>query len=174
MSGADERFRGWAARHDLVLTDTKEGCLIQGEVSGVTVTGELEVKEVREVDETRRMSVQRYETLGLAAKPAVDVADLQVTPEGIRAKVSKLFGGQDIQLGDAAFDPVFLIRGRAPGVEKVLGPETRKALLAAHAAEVEVCIDGGRVVWRDDAPATPEGLDAVLSSLVAVAKAVGR
>lgn len=168
------RWQGWATRNGLSLTATKEGYLVQGEVSGVAVTGGIEIVEVREVDEGRRVTVRRSETFALAAKPAVDVADLQITPEGIRAKFSKFFGGQDIELGDAAFDPVFLIRGRAPGVEKVLGSETRKALLAAHAAGVEVGVDGGRVVLRGDATRTGEALDAALAHLVGVARVVGR
>ena len=87
--------------------------------------------------------------------------------------MSKLFGGQDIQLGDADFDPEFLIRGRVPGVEKVLGPVTRKALLVAHAAKHEVCIDDGRVVLRDDDATRDENLDEGLGHLVKVAKALG-
>ena len=36
--------------------------------------------------------------------------ELAVTPEGFGAKVAKVFGGQDVQVGDYAFDKAFRVR----------------------------------------------------------------
>jgi hypothetical protein len=105
----------------------------------------------------------------LRMKPDVDVHDLQVTPEGLAAKMSKLFGGQDIQLGDPKFDPGFLVRGRKPGVEKVLTPAARAALMHAHDRGIEVCIGEGLVFFKGPPPKDETYLDSVLEAVAEVA-----
>jgi hypothetical protein len=167
-----ERFETWAKRRGLTPEPTKTGACARGVYRDLETEVDLEVEEYREANEGGRVSVTRNETALIRMKPDVDVHDLQVTPEGLAAKMSKLFGGQDIQLGDSSFDPEFLIRGRKPGVEKVLTPTARAALLHAHARELDVCIGEGVVSYRGVPAKDDSFLDSALEAVAEVAVAL--
>ena len=54
---------------------------------------------------------------------------LHVAPEGLWAGLQKLFGGQDLHLGDPRFDQAFLVQGTPEAwVREVLDPDTRARL----------------------------------------------
>lgn len=167
-----EQFDAWARRRGLTPEPTKTGARARGEYRDLETEVDLHVEEYRELGEQGRMAVTRDETVLVRMKPDVDVHDLQVTPEGLAAKMAKLFGGQDIELGDPVFDPKFLIRGRKAGVESVLTKEARLALLHAHERDIEVCIGDGVVFFRG-APKKDDGfLDSVLEAVAEVAVAL--
>ncbi len=59
---------------------------------------------------------------------------LHITPEGFFTGVSKMFGTQDIQVGDRTFDDVFLIKGNRPAdIIALLNPAVRQQLLTINA-----------------------------------------
>lgn len=168
-----ERFETWARRRGLTPEPTKRGARARGAYRDLETEVDLDVEEYRELGEQGRMAVTRDETVLIRMKPSVDVFDLEVTPEGLTAKIAKLFGGQDIELGDDAFDPVFRIRGRKLGVEKVLGKAARAALLHAHERDIPVGIGEGVVYFRGAPPEDDAVLDSALEAVAAVAAALG-
>jgi hypothetical protein len=167
-----ERFDAWARRRGLTAEPTKTGARARGLYRELETEVDFDVEEFREAHEQGRVTVTRNETMLVRMKPDVDVHDLQVTPEGLAAKMSKLFGGQDIQLDDPVFDPAFLIRGRKAGVEKVLSPDARLALLHAHERELDVCIGEGVVSLRCAQPKDDAVLDSALEAVAEVAVAL--
>ena len=67
--------------------------------------------------------------------------DLSLTAQGVMAGVGKLFGAQDIELGDSVFDKKFVVKGKDPRrVSNILSSEARSALIALQATghELEV------------------------------------
>jgi len=55
---------------------------------------------------------------------------LELAPEGVMSKIGKLFGSQDIVLGEKAFDDRYMVKGtNEEGARKVLVHETRAAML---------------------------------------------
>lgn len=64
---------------------------------------------------------------------------LRLTPEGLGTRVAKAFGGQDVQLGDEAFDEAFRIESNdADRALRVFDTLTREMLLRARKGEWEV------------------------------------
>ncbi len=64
--------------------------------------------------------------IGLRGLP---VYAFHVAPEGFFSKVGKFLGGQDIEIGDRAFDEAFVIKGEPEEfVFDVLTPEVREAI----------------------------------------------
>lgn len=58
---------------------------------------------------------------------------LHVAPEGLWAGLKKLFGGEDLHLGDPRFDQAFLVQGApAEWVREVLDADTRARLHRLH------------------------------------------
>ncbi len=168
-----EHFEAWAQRRGLSIEQTSGGARALGKYRDLPTEVDLDVEEFRELGEQGRVAVSRAEKVLIRMKPGVDVHDLQVTPEGLAAKMAKLFGGQDIQMNDPDFDPLFLIRGSRPGVEKVLGVAARAALIHAHQREIEVCIGDGVVFFKGVPPKDDALFDTVLEAVAEVAVALG-
>jgi len=83
-----------------------------------------------------------YQTAAIAAPLDAMQGNLEVTREGVIAKISKVFGAQDIALGDEAFDRAFLVKATSEAVARaVLSAEVRREMLAM-AAERVVYDDG--------------------------------
>jgi hypothetical protein len=58
---------------------------------------------------------------------------MRISPETWTQKLSKLFGLEDVQTGDAEFDRAFLINGDdRERIMAVLTPDARKAILDFH------------------------------------------
>jgi hypothetical protein len=90
----------------------------------------------------------------------------QVEPDGYWSV------GQDIQLGDADFDQFFVIKGWDPQrVRTLLGPEARKALLAAQEC-AHVQVDDQRLHLRD-LPLDAAALRLAIERATALADALG-
>jgi hypothetical protein len=72
-----------------------------------------------------------YETIALAGIAAPLPGHLEVTREGLVAKLSKAFGAQDVVLGDDAFDRAFLVKSAPADIaHALLPPEVRSEMLA--------------------------------------------
>lgn len=113
--------------------------------------------------------------------------DLRMTPETWGAKLWKLFTGQDIKTGDAAFDGAFLIKTDSPeGARRVLSEAARKRLMEfsrspfakfSYKRTYEILDD--RVVFsysdwgrKDRAPKEGER-EKLIDALVEIAEALG-
>jgi hypothetical protein len=71
------------------------------------------------------------ETMAMAVAEAPLQGHLEVRREGLSAKLSKLFGAQDVVLGDEAFDAAFLVKAAPPQLApQLLVPGLRAELLA--------------------------------------------
>src|ERR1043166_49380 len=56
---------------------------------------------------------------------------LRIVPEGLFAWLQKMFGAQDIEMGERGFDQAFMVQGSSEGwVREVLDPETRRRIAA--------------------------------------------
>lgn len=82
----------------------------------------------------------------LSVQIAADVGDLSLSREGMLDKLGKVFGGQDIQVGESTFDSTFLVRGSSESrVRELLGPTVRQALIDATQRYGSLHVAGGAV-----------------------------
>lgn len=95
---------------------------------------------VRAEDVPIDASVYRVPTRGAArwqwafGTTAAPSAHLRLRPEGILQDVLEMFGlGQEIELGDQAFDPAFVVEGDEPSARTILRHDVRGDLLALSA-----------------------------------------
>ncbi len=71
-----------------------------------------------------------YHTGALAVPVAAVQGNVEVTREGVVAKISKVFGAQDICIGDEPFDRAFLVKGTSEAaVRAVLSALVRDEML---------------------------------------------
>jgi len=76
-------------------------------------------------------SASEYETIALAATEAPLPGHVEVTREGLVAKLTKAFGAQDVVLGDDPFDRAFLVKAAPPDIApQLLVADVRSELLA--------------------------------------------
>jgi hypothetical protein len=89
-----------------------------------------------------------------------------------RGLVNKVFGGQDIIVGDAPFDAAFVVRGTSDSVRARLTPPVRERLLAAlfHAPSLEVT-DEGLLVCIPEIVTDGALLERIVGSMIAAAEA---
>jgi hypothetical protein len=101
---------------------------------------------------------------------------LAVRRQGLLDEVRTLLGGQDLQIGDAAFDPRFLVRAdRAERVAHLLDAEVRAALLAVDARAGEVTLtDRALRVEPIRVDRAPETLGWLVETLVETAAKIAR
>ena len=79
-----------------------------------------------------------YPSLGLG---------LRLSRQGLMGNLGKMFGGQDIELGDAEFDRLLMVKGGDPQrVRDFLSPERRKALMAAFSAYPKLVVTDSEAV----------------------------
>lgn len=104
--------------------------------------------------------------------------DLSVTPEGLMAKLGKVFGGQDIQIGDSTFDGAFIVKCSQPEqAANLLPPPARDALHSASRnmpGSGEVGLYEGALHFRREGWTTPTELQEVTSRLSNVARSFER
>jgi hypothetical protein len=82
---------------------------------------------------------------------------LRVTPQGAMLGLRKFFGAQDLQVGDAAFDPAFQIESSPPEFAKaVLTDAARGALLGLRPYNVAFEALPGRVILEVRALLAPD------------------
>lgn len=108
----------------------------------------------------------------LSVPIARDVGDLVITRETLFESVGKVFGGQDVKVGDSTFDGAFVIKGSDEAkIREILDARVREALLAAQAAMPTVHVEGGRVRFTATGLADPATIVEQLRALAAVAGA---
>jgi hypothetical protein len=82
-----------------------------------------------------------YHTGALAVPIAAVQGNVEVTREGVIAKISKVFGAQDLIIGDEAFDRAFLVKATSEAAARaVLSARVRNEML-------EIGVD--RVLYDD-------------------------
>ena len=130
-------------------------------------------------EETRKSGKQSKTVIVARAWYAAPLPfKLRAGREGTAARLGKaLFGLQDVQVGDSAFDEAVRVVSDDGNAARELffRPETRAALLALLARCPEAVMDSARAeqVRTGRMPDAAE-LEEMLSLLVAVAKSVGR
>jgi hypothetical protein len=143
-----EHWRGqtWqelAKKHKLRWFDSGKGT-INGSFNGVNVSASAEVHGWGKSRHIRTTIEVSY--------PGTVPHDLSLSPEGLFAKLGKLVGGQDIQVGDPELDRAFLIKGAFEEEVRpfLLEPRTRTALLAIYRRYPTMCFDrsGVRIELR--------------------------
>ncbi len=118
---------------------------------------------------------RRHYRHDLAVQLPIHTNDLSVTREGLFDTVGKMFGGQDIQIGEPRFDAAFRIRGSSEELARdVLTPGVRAALLAAVQASPMVHLDGGCVRITQAGIARADQVLPQLETLIAVVDAFQR
>ena len=82
-----------------------------------------------------------YHTGALAVPIAAVQGNVEVTREGVIAKISKVFGAQDIIIGDDAFDRAFLVKSTSEAAVR--------ALLSARVRSEMLELGVDRVIYDD-------------------------
>ena len=127
----------------------------------------------RHVRHSRRGRRVSY-THELIATPRMHLGDLAISREGFFASVGKVFGGQDIQTGNHAFDRAFVIKSQNEHAARlVLTPAVMHALLTAQSRLADVFVEAGGVRVIHQGTASPATLDAQLDTLARVAVTFG-
>lgn len=99
-------------------------------------------------------------------------SSFRLQPEGLGTSFTKTFVGEDFQLGDAAFDASILVR--APGREALvwLGPDARRAILAAVSGMGARFKDGTLTFHKVGYVSDPERLANYTQTLLDAARAL--
>ena len=99
----------WSGRPFGVGLDRVARDVLRGNVDGHDIVSFTYTWRAGSGTDTRRLSLRRSaHVVALDALPGEPVVDL--SPEGIREKVQKLFGAQDVQIDNPAFDGQWLVR----------------------------------------------------------------
>jgi hypothetical protein len=85
---------------------------------------------------------------------------LRVRREGFLGTLRKIFGGQDIRIGDARFDEEFQIEASPSRLaSRLLTPEARRALLELHDPVLDVQRESARLTVHQCLPSDPAALE---------------
>jgi hypothetical protein len=108
---------------------------------------------------------QQYTVTFRAALPSPGVPSFRIYPEGFQSFMSKVFGGQDVEVGHHAFDMAFMVKARAPEIFKQLWTDaaSHRLLLLGDAwieGEDRTLTLQQRVDY-DSLPKTREGIELV-------------
>lgn len=100
---------------------------------------------------------------------------LQLTPQGLGARIVTALGGQDIELESADFNKAWRVEARdAKFASDVLHPRTMERLLRADARGLSLRLEGGDVLcWEPGAPDL-DSLAARLGVMAALADGIPR
>jgi hypothetical protein len=135
---ADEAWRSYASSHNMTYQASR-GWLTLDWPRMEGVRGELNVA----VEVATRITQLDRSTAFLALPKAPVDGTVELTREGIASAVAKLFGAQDIELGDEAFDRAFVVKATSPELAHTLFPASIRRVL------LELEID--RVVYEQGA-----------------------
>ncbi len=114
-----------------------------GEISGRHLGRQVRVYTFRERSGRSTYTYTRIEVeLQLALR-------LRIFREGLWQKVTKVFGAEDLQTGDDAFDRRFMIQGDdAETIRRILSPQVREMLLHCDMTCGGVEVSNQGVVWQ--------------------------
>jgi hypothetical protein len=132
MESANASWGEYAKAHGLTLRPGSEAGSnmveprIDGKVDGVSIAFQM-------------ANVEGNWGLNVVSIPLAPLAvTIEVAPEGIMQKIGKIFGTKDLILGDAAFDPKYLIQVTDDEcAKKILAAETRADMMALGVATLE-------------------------------------
>ena len=150
---ADAAWSAYASAHGLAYQAPrgwfrKEWPRADGKLDGVTIAIEAAIYPTH----------WDYSTALVAIPSAPLTGTLELTREGFHASVAKLFGADDLVLGDDAFDRAFFVRAANEATaRKLLTPAVRAEILALQ-------LD--RLVYDDGA--TKAGTPMVVAELVGI------
>lgn len=135
---------------------------IHGEAQGVPV-------QIRNVTRGSGKSQQLY-TVAEARLPGSLPEGLALGREGFDTKVAKLFGGQDIQVGDPLVDEALRVRGRSETeIRQALAGEVGHRVVQVLASHHRYSrVDGGEVVLESHGNALRPRIDGMLDDAVAL------
>jgi hypothetical protein len=135
---ADEAWSAYAKSHAMTHEPARgwvrrEWPRVEGTLGGVTVAIEV----------AAHLTQLGYSTALVALPKAPRRGNLELTREGLSSKVTKLFGAQDLVLGDDAFDRAFVVKATSePFARELLTPNVRAELLALDVSRL-ACDDAG-------------------------------
>lgn len=96
---------------------------------------------------------------------------LELTPELFKDKVQKLFGGQDVQLGNPAFDDAWRVRASDDVfARRVLDPRFMSILMLPDYQGTNIRVDGPAVMLWSNGPSRADNLAHKSNKLVEVAR----
>lgn len=162
---------GWTAyaqQRGLAMTGSYPTIRLQGARDGVAI-------QISQWTESRGADRGRHRVIvsEVSAPLVAPSGDLQVYAEGVFAKIGKALGGQDIQLGDPAFDQAFIVRCSNPAMAGALGPNTRGTFLAVKARGHDLRLENGYIHIRGNELGLAQA-DDVVAAVAAVAAVVPR
>lgn len=96
---------------------------------------------------------------------------LELTPELFKDKIQKLFGGQDVQLGNPAFDDAWRVRASDDVfARRVLDPRFMSMLMLPDYQRTNIRVDGPAVMLWLPGKASAENLSTMTGKLVEVSR----
>ncbi|GAB4086966.1 hypothetical protein GCM10028784_35960 [Myceligenerans cantabricum] len=96
---------------------------------------------------------------------------LELTPEGWKDKLQKAFGGQDVQLGNPAFDDAWRVRASDDGfARRVLDPRFMSMLMLPDYQTTRIRVDGPSVLLWTSGRTSAENLSQLSNRLVEVSR----
>jgi hypothetical protein len=109
----------------------------------------------------------------VSLRPHLDLG-LGITRTGVVSRVAEWLGGHDIEVGDAAFDSAFTLRGDEPDrVRALLSPDVRDVVASMSMSSFEIN-DGALTCGRRcDFVETSDDLERDVREAAAIARAVG-
>lgn len=165
-----ERWVGWAAARGVALSGSYPMVQITGTLHGVGI--QVVTHKFRHRTRRGHRTSYKHEVI---ATPLVSIGDLALSREGFFASIGKSFGGQDIQVGDPAFDAAFVVRSaNEHAARAVLTPAVCAALLDAQRTLGEVYVESGGVRSMRQGTASPDTVDVPLDAVARAAAAFGR
>jgi len=124
-----------------------------GDLVGNHVTVEMYTPEGKNLQFHTRFRVKFKNPLGLG---------LKLSKEGFFSGVVKFFGGQDIEVGDLAFDRDIIVKGNMPdAVRHFLTRARRMRIHRAIMSFKDLTIDDSEILWRkkEKISSTPQLVD---------------
>ncbi len=115
---------------------------ITGSVDGINVNVSIEV-----VGHGKNKRVYTLVGAPLRHVPS----DMVVYGEGFLQKMGKMFGGEDVQVGDSEIDATFIIKGRAADriADLLTQPSVKRALIVGHKRCSSLRIEAARARIRE-------------------------
>jgi hypothetical protein len=111
--------------------------------------------------------------ISVSLRPHLDLG-LGITRTGVVSKVAEWLGKQDIQVGDAAFDAAFTLRGDEPDrVRALLSPDVRGVISSMSMSTYEITDGEVTCGHRCGTVESSEELERDLREAVWIARAVG-
>lgn len=169
------RWVQYAAQHGAVLTGAFPFIGLRGVENGLpyrfyqTETQE----ETADSEGTHPITVHRAE---VSYKDAERLGTLCVFPENFMMKIAKFLGYTDYVMGDAEFDPLFMVRDRDEAhARRLLTPAVLAAFVQAHRQGLQISIGDHEILGRAHFPVEdPAQLHPLIHQVTWIASQLGK